>query len=595
VTRGRWSAPVRGLVTLTLVGATCGGLVATPALAADGAPPATYTVPNPPLVDAVHGIGTADATYAPDAVPADGPGGLHPLTPTRLVDTRTTGKPGAGAVLDVPVAGQAGLPAAAVEAAVVTLTVTNADAAGFVTAWPCDAARPEVSNVNFTAGATVANLATVALGAAGDVCLFTSASAHLVVDVSAWYGAGDNRAASVVPTRIADTRTAKHKLAAGEVLVVQPTVARDVPATGVKAVALNVTATEPERAGFLTVYPCDQAQPLASNVNYVAGHDTADAAVVGVAAGDGTVCVYSSAPTHVVVDINGWFGPLGLARFSAQAPQRLMDTRATSGAVAAGGVLTVKLPDALAGVATVNVTVTGARGRGYVTAFPCGTERPMTSNLNFASSDVVANAAVVPVGAGGAVCLFTSAVTNVVVDLNGTFVATYGTQGTPVPGSALPAIQWGFTQVGKPYAAINPYRFGDSAYGKPWACDDGSNPCTRIDMHGTTRTYPAGTFVYDCSGFVTAAWLRAGVDLVKLNAAWTDAMLDHLAKVDVATARLGDIVLFDYSGGGDETNSRTDHAGMFLTATTMLQAGSSGVSVATIDWKKVVALVRPAG
>ena len=114
-------------------------------------------------------------------------------------------------------------------------------------------------------------------------------------------------------------------------------------------------------------------------------------------------------------------------------------------------------------------------------------------------------------------------------------------------------------------------------------------------MHGTTRTYPAGTFVYDCSGFVTAAWLRSGVDLVKLNAAWTDAMLDHLPKVDLASVRLGDIVLFNYSGGGDETNSRTDHAGMFLSATTMLQAGNGGVSVATIDWKRVVAVVRPAG
>ena len=104
---------------------------------------------------------------------------------------------------------------------------------------------------------------------------------NVVVDVSAWYGAGDNRAASVVPSRIADTRTAKQKLAAGQVLVVKPTAAPDVPATGVHAVALNVTATEPEKAGYLTVYPCDQPQPVASNVNYTAGHDTADAAIVG--------------------------------------------------------------------------------------------------------------------------------------------------------------------------------------------------------------------------------------------------------------------------------------------------------------------------
>src|SRR5204862_2913781 len=125
----------------------------------------------------------------------------------------------------------------------------------------------------FAAGATVPNLATVAVAKTGTICLFTSAPAHLIVDLSAWYGAGDNRAASVVPTRIADTRTAKRKLAAGEVLTVQPTAAHDVPATGVKSVALNVTATEPERAGYLTVYPCDQPRPTASNVNFVARHD----------------------------------------------------------------------------------------------------------------------------------------------------------------------------------------------------------------------------------------------------------------------------------------------------------------------------------
>src|SRR5882672_1028120 len=161
---------MRGLVTLTLVGATVGRLAAAPVDAADGAAPATYTVPNPPPVDAVRGIGTADATFAPSAVPT-GPGGLHPVTPVRLVDTRTAAKLGAGAVLDVTVAGQAGLPATGLEAVVVTLTATDTEAAGFVTAWPCDAAKPDVSNLNFAAGATVPNLATVAVGAAGDICL----------------------------------------------------------------------------------------------------------------------------------------------------------------------------------------------------------------------------------------------------------------------------------------------------------------------------------------------------------------------------------------------------------------------------------------
>jgi cell wall-associated NlpC family hydrolase len=585
------------LAVATLIAAAVATIAFVPAAGADPltsppTPVTRFTVPDPPRVDAVLNAGTPEASFAPSETPAGSPGGLHAITPARLLDTRTGARPGAGAVVAVAISSKGDIPASGVDAVVVTLTITDAAAAGFVTAYPCGGVRPDASNVNFTAGATVPNLATVKLGTNGSICLFTSASADLLVDASAWYGAGDDRVATVTPTRVADTRNDKRKLASGGVLVVRPTAAPDVPATGVHAVALNVTATESEGAGYLTVYPCDKARPTASNVNFAAGHDTADAAIVGVAA-DTTVCVFTSATTHVVVDVNGWFGPLGLAHFEAQAPVRLTDTRAKGG-VAANGVLTVPLPNAQTGVAALNITVTGPWSRGFITAYPCGTARPLASNVNFAPGDVVANAAVVPVGAGGAVCLYASAATNIVVDLNGTFAATYGSQAAPVTGSALPVIQWGFTQVGKPYAALNPFRFGDSIYGKPWACDDGSNPCTRIDMHGETRTYPAGTIVYDCSGFVTAAWLRAGVDLVKLNAAWTDAMLDHLPQVPVANARQGDIILFDYSGGGDETNSRTDHAGLFLTTTTMLQAGDGGVSVASIAWNKVVAIVRPA-
>jgi cell wall-associated NlpC family hydrolase len=39
-------------------------------------------------------------------------------------------------------------------------------------------------------------------------------------------------------------------------------------------------------------------------------------------------------------------------------------------------------------------------------------------------------------------------------------------------------------------------------------------------MFGVARTVPVGSYVYDCSGLVVAAWLRGGVDLVKRNAGW---------------------------------------------------------------------------
>jgi len=299
------------------------------------------------------------------------------------------------------------------------------------------------------------------------------------------------------------------------------------------------------------------------------------------------VCVYTSAASHVVVDLNGWFGPAGKASFTAQPPRRIADTRSAGTLLAAGSELTV----AVSGIAVLNLTVTGPWTSGYLTAYPCGSTRPVVSNLNFSAAETLANAAVVPASSIGTVCIYSSVTTHVVVDLDGTFSSPDLPATTP--GQAV--VQWGYSQVGAPYAAINPFRFGNSIYGAPWKCDDGSNPCTRVDMHGDVHTYPVGTFVYDCSGFVTAAWLHAGVDLVKLEAAWTDAMLDNLPKVDRAAAQVGDVVLFNYSGAGDGLNTRTDHAGLFLSTTSMLHAGNGGVGVGTIDWTKVVAVVRPLG
>src|SRR5204862_115715 len=143
-------------------------------------------------------------------------------------------------------------------------------------------------------------LATVAAVIAGVAWVVPAARAEVPHTVSADLEASADTGAlhAVTPVRLLDSRTGTK------------------PAAGA---ALDVTATEPERAGFLTVYPCDAPLPVASNVNYTAGESVADAAIVGLAA-DGTVCVYTSAASHVVVDLNGWFGPAGKATFAAQAP-----------------------------------------------------------------------------------------------------------------------------------------------------------------------------------------------------------------------------------------------------------------------------------
>jgi hypothetical protein len=119
---------------------------------------------------------------------------------------------------------------------------------------------------------------------------------------------------SASPVRVFDTRpgqsafrnVAPAKVGGGYELRVKVTdVPGVVPASGVGAVSLNVTVTEPDGAGYVTVYPCDE-RPLASNLNFSAGQTVPNAVIAGVS-GAGEVCFYSSVPTHIIADVGGWF------------------------------------------------------------------------------------------------------------------------------------------------------------------------------------------------------------------------------------------------------------------------------------------------
>lgn len=218
------------------------------------------------------------------------------------------------------------------------------------------------------------------------------------------------------------------RLAPNSVLAVNVGGRGNIPATAT-GVALNVTVTEALAPGYLTVYSCDRPRPTASNLNYRPGIDVANAVFAELST-TGTVCIYSMAATHLVIDVNGFFtSPSG---FRPSAPDRALDTRGPSGTdplLPAGTVTVVPVVgrpgvDASSGSVVLNVTVDRAAERGFVTAFPCGAERPNASNLNFGPGGTVANAVVAKIGVGGAVCLFNSAPAHLVVDVNGAFSAS---------------------------------------------------------------------------------------------------------------------------------------------------------------------------
>ncbi len=393
-------------------------------------------------VKARNALGQGPAATAGSITPGSS---LVTIPPVRVADTRP-GQPvpfpaakaplAAGATLEVPIAGQFGVPA---DAAAGSLNVTAVGPAGsgHLTVYPCGQPQPQTSSLNYADGQTVANTVLAAIGADGKVCITTSNTTDVLVDLDGWFPVGAGFTAQA-PQRTADTRpgqpvafpAVKGPLPGGATLEVPIAGQFGVPADAA-AVALNVTAAQPAGGGHLTVYPCGQVQPLASTLNYTTGQVVPNAAISAVGA-DGKVCVTTSTATNVIVDLDGWFsGPPG---FNSQVPVRAADTRpgtpvafpSVKAPLAAGSTLEVPIAGqfgvpADAGSASLNVTAVQPVGAGHLTVYPCGQQLPATSSLNYGNGQIVANAALAALGAGGRVCVTSSNSTEVLVDLNGWF------------------------------------------------------------------------------------------------------------------------------------------------------------------------------
>lgn len=190
------------------------------------------------------------------------------------------------------------------------------------------------------------------------------------------------------------------------------------------AVALNVTATETAGAGYITAWPCDVAQPAASTVNYLFPGVTVANSIIVPVGEDGKVCLETTvAGAHVVVDLTGWSANSdGLDPLT---PARLIDTRAVDadgngktidnvssaiGILRPGAPVTLQVAGrggvpAEAVAVAINLAVIGNTAPGFVTAWPCDTDRPLASSLNYTGNTAVANSVIVPLSATGTLCL----------------------------------------------------------------------------------------------------------------------------------------------------------------------------------------------
>ena len=394
------------------------------------------------------------ASPASAAVPVRGT--FTPVDPVRVLDTRDgtgvdgqhRGPLGAGQVTKLHVLGVGGVPASGVGAVVLNVTATEALGDGYITTYPCGLDRPLASSVNFTHGLAVPNQVTVKVGTGGDVCFFAQQQVQIVGDMFGWYA--DDFAAvpgfryhELDPARILDTRDGTGlgvrpigPLAAGEVFALDIDGLAGIPASGARAVTMNVTAADPTIAGYLSVFPCDRPRPIVSSLNFDPSVPAVANLVTVRTGDDGRVCFYASQPISVIADVQGYFMPGPGSEFTSVAPVRVLDSRDGTGVtghrpglLGRGEVLRMHIAgtngvpvDAKA--VLLNVTITNADGEGFVSVYPCGRLRPLVSNLNYVRGVDRANLVKVRVGDGGDVCFYTHRSTDVVGDLNGYYTAS---------------------------------------------------------------------------------------------------------------------------------------------------------------------------
>jgi PKD repeat protein len=300
-------------------GATATGVTAAHTYAVAGTYPVRLTVTDDR--NATGSI-TEMVTVTSGQIPPPAGPDYVPVVPERLLETRVSegqvgyvgAQPVAGQTIELQVTGvgTTNVPATA-SAVVLNVAVTGALSDGYATVWPCGLDRPTASNVNYRAGSSVANVVVSGVGAGGKVCVYTLAATDIIADINGWFPAATSYE-PVVPERLLETRVSEGQVGyvgaqpvAGQTIELQVTGVGTaaVPATA-SAVVLNVAVTGALSDGYATVWPCGQARPTASNLNFVAGSSVANVVISGIGTG-GRVCVYTLAATDIIADINGWF------------------------------------------------------------------------------------------------------------------------------------------------------------------------------------------------------------------------------------------------------------------------------------------------
>ncbi|MGB8857862.1 MAG: S8 family serine peptidase [Ilumatobacteraceae bacterium] len=385
------------------------------------------------------------------------PGKYVPLpTPVRVFDSRGMAAPGLGvgpyptlSIVDVAVLSGVPVAPSSVSAVAVNVTSTRTSGFGFIQASPyLGAATGGTSTLNIAVpGDDRPNFAIVPVGQDGKISLYLDAGGDVIVDVLGYFQTGaatstDGRFVSITPERWMDSRNAglypagvntATLVGANSTATARRPAATAVPAAGVKALVINVTAANSAAPGYMVAMPSggNPAATQHSTVNYTPSTPSANTAIVAVGP-DGSVAVFTTAATNIIIDVVGYITDATAANtttglFQPITPARAYDSRnAPLTPFAAAEARTIAL-NTVPGVAldasavSSNLTAIGTNATGFLTVFP--TVEPSTSNLNYGPGQVVANGGLLRLSPSGTVTAKMSQAGHVLIDINGFFLS----------------------------------------------------------------------------------------------------------------------------------------------------------------------------
>jgi hypothetical protein len=323
------------------------------------------------------------------------------------------------------------------------VTVVPEGPLSYLTLWPAGQPQPFVSTLNSFGGIVVANAAIVPAGTDGAVSVYVANPTDVILDINGYFDASTGPTSysfyPATPCRVADTRSATGQFGGPTMYGGQsrdfpiPLGSCDLPATA-RAYSLNVTVVPEGPLSYLTLWPTGQAQPLVSTLNSWTGKVVANAALVPAGTNE-SISVFVTNATDVVLDTDGYFAASdssGALSFYPLTPCRVADTRNAAGAfggpeLAGGSTRSFAIPASACNIPntaaaySLNVTVVPDGPLSYLTAWPAGSPQPFVSTLNSPDGSVVANAAIVPAGTSGAIGIYVTDPTHVILDINGYF------------------------------------------------------------------------------------------------------------------------------------------------------------------------------